>query len=77
MSRRKHDCYFKGSDYIGPCYECPDSDGCRDYVSVWDSMGGRARYVCSGCPDCSYWDDYYGCHNGYEPGDRCTNADLW
>ena len=79
MGRRKHDCYFEDYDYIGPCSQCPESEGCRDYVNEWNSVygGGHARYVWKGCPNCSCWDDYYGCQNGYEPGDRCTDADLW
>ncbi len=76
MGRRKHDCYFTGDSYIGPCSECPERSGCRDFTGSFGG-GSSARYVWSGCPDCSYWDDYFGCHQGYERGDRCTSADLW
>lgn len=77
MSRRKHDCYYADYDYDVPCWECSDREGCRDYVSEWDAIGGRAKYVWGGCPNCSYWDDYFGCHNGHEPGEKCTDGDLW
>ena len=75
MGRRKHDCYYTDYDDIC-CSECPNQRGCRDYGG-YEENEGRARYVCGSCPNCSYWDDFFGCHNGNEPGDRCTDADVW
>lgn len=43
----------------------------------------KASYCCCCCQDCSYWDDFYGCHQGLSRGDfysyeeYCDYGDLW
>ncbi len=43
----------------------------------------KASYCCCHCQDCSYWDDFYGCHQGQYRDDfrsyydYCDYGDLW